>query len=329
MTRMAGGVLETNIGGTAKHELYCVYLYYFHARYHAAVFYHAPVRTLGRFAGGKLPFLFFVEQAARVQPAGNNGFGVSIGLGARADQHAIQFGQKDSAKGRKKGTAAKTASKKKLVVFFAVLFNFGLLLFFKYFNFFGETVNSIFGLFADGSLVPHLKLIMPLGISYYTLQSVSYVVDVVPRQDRTGPSFWQACAVRFLFSADRRGADRAYGQLARQLYEPHRLSTANLMQGMQMILWGLFKKDGGSRPGGILSMPCFMTVRRIRASRYARRAAVYHSNLCRFFWRDGYCARSGSIIWHPDGAELPPPVFLNLRAGILAPLAYHAWRMAA
>ena len=59
-----------------------------------------------------------------------------------------------------------------------MLFNFGLLLFFKYFNFFGETVNSIFGLFADGSLVPHLKLIMPLGISYYTLQSVSYVVDV-------------------------------------------------------------------------------------------------------------------------------------------------------
>ena len=110
---MAEGVLETNIGGTAKHELYCVYLSYFYARDRAAVFHHAPACTLGRFTGGKLYFLFFVEQAAHFQPAGNNGFGVSIGPGARADQHAIQFGQKDSAKGRKKGTAAKNGKQEK------------------------------------------------------------------------------------------------------------------------------------------------------------------------------------------------------------------------
>ena len=210
MTRMAGGVLETNIGGTAKHELYCVYLYYFHARYHAAVFYHAPARTLGRFAGGKLPFLFFVEQAARVQPAGNNGFGVSIGPGARADQYAIPFGQKDSAKGREKGTAAENGKQEKnWLYFWAVLFNFGLLLFFKYFNFFGETVNSIFGLFADGSLVPHLKLIMPLGISYYTLQSVSYVVDVYRGKIEPDRHFGRLALFVAFFSADRRRPDRA------------------------------------------------------------------------------------------------------------------------
>ena len=119
----------------------------------------------------------------------------------------FHLAKKTVPKEEKKALRQKTASKKKLVVFLAVLFNFGLLLFFKYFNFFGETVNSIFGLFADGSLVPHLKLIMPLGISYYTLQSVSYVVDVY--RGKIGPSFRQACAVCRFFSADRRRPDRA------------------------------------------------------------------------------------------------------------------------
>ena len=90
----------------------------------------------------------------------------------------FNLAKKTVPKEEKKALRQKTASRKKLVVFLAVLFNFGLLLFFKYFNFLGDTVNSIFGLFSELSPVPHLKLIMPLGISYYTLQSVSYVVDV-------------------------------------------------------------------------------------------------------------------------------------------------------
>ncbi len=59
-------------------------------------------------------FYFFVEQAARVQPAGNNGFGVSIGPGARADQYAIPFGQKTVPKEEKKALRQKTASKEKI-----------------------------------------------------------------------------------------------------------------------------------------------------------------------------------------------------------------------
>ena len=163
----------------------------------------------------------------------------------------FHLAQKDSAKGREKGTAAENGKQaKNWLYFLAVLFNFGLLLFFKYFNFFGETVNSIFGLFADGSLVPHLKLIMPLGISYYTLQSVSYVVDVYRGKIEPDRHFGRLALFVAFFPQIVEGPIGRYGQLAQQLYEPHRLSTANLMQGMQMILWGLFKKDGGSRPGG-------------------------------------------------------------------------------
>ena len=65
----------------------------------------------------------------------------------------FNLAKKTVPKEEKKALRQKTASRKKLVVFLAVLFNFGLLLFFKYFNFFGDTVNSIFGLFSELSPV--------------------------------------------------------------------------------------------------------------------------------------------------------------------------------
>ena len=154
----------------------------------------------------------------------------------------FNLAKKTVPKEEKKALRQKTASRKKLVVFLAVLFNFGLLLFFKYFNFFGDTVNSIFGLFSELSPVPHLKLIMPLGISYYTLQSVSYVVDVYRGKVEPDRHFGRLALFISFFPQIVEGPIGRYGQLAHQLYEPHRVSCANLLQGMEMILWGLFKK---------------------------------------------------------------------------------------
>lgn len=154
----------------------------------------------------------------------------------------FNLAKKTVPKEEKKALRQKTASRKKLVVFLAVLFNFGLLLFFKYFNFFGDTVNSIFSLFSELSPVPHLKLIMPLGISYYTLQSVSYVVDVYRGKVEPDRHFGRLALFISFFPQIVEGPIGRYGQLAHQLYEPHRVSCANLLQGMEMILWGLFKK---------------------------------------------------------------------------------------
>lgn len=154
----------------------------------------------------------------------------------------FNLAKKTVPKEERKALRQKTTGRKKLVVLVAVLFNFGLLLFFKYFNFFGDTVNSIFGLFSELSPVPHLKLIMPLGISYYTLQSVSYVVDVYRGKVEPDRHFGRLALFISFFPQIVEGPIGRYGQLAHQLYEPHRVSCANLLQGMEMILWGLFKK---------------------------------------------------------------------------------------
>ena len=55
----------------------------------------------------------------------------------------------------------------------SVCFNLGMLFFFKYFNFFIDNINSILGLALN-----HVKITLPLGISFYTFQSKSYTIDV-------------------------------------------------------------------------------------------------------------------------------------------------------
>ena len=63
-------------------------------------------------------------------------------------------------------------------MFCAVLLVLLMLLGTKYFNFFGAIGNDISAFFGMGAPIPVLKILMPLGISYYTLMGISYIVDV-------------------------------------------------------------------------------------------------------------------------------------------------------
>ncbi|MBQ8039012.1 MAG: MBOAT family protein, partial [Lachnospiraceae bacterium] len=74
----------------------------------------------------------------------------------------------------------KTDSKKKknFYLFIAALISLGILFFFKYFNFFQENVIRFFRLFAIQLHPATLNLLLPVGISFYTFQTLSYVIDV-------------------------------------------------------------------------------------------------------------------------------------------------------
>jgi D-alanyl-lipoteichoic acid acyltransferase DltB (MBOAT superfamily) len=71
----------------------------------------------------------------------------------------------------------KLPSKRKALFYFALLFNIGLLCFFKYMDFFIENVNWLFG-----SEIGLLKIVLPLGISFFTLQQLAFVIDVYTGQ---------------------------------------------------------------------------------------------------------------------------------------------------
>ena len=72
----------------------------------------------------------------------------------------------------------KYRNKKGLLLSAGLVFNLGILFFFKYFNFFGEQVNTVFSAFSLNLTVPQHSLILPIGISFYTFMALGYILDV-------------------------------------------------------------------------------------------------------------------------------------------------------
>ena len=141
-------------------------------------------------------------------------------------------------KEQKKRAAAALKKKKQWIMAAALLINFGILAFMKYFNFFAVNTNSLLPFLSIQSTIPTLSLILPLGISFYTFQSTGYVIDVYRgkiQPDRNLAKF--ALFVSF-FPQIVQGPISRYSQLAHQLYEGHKADYARIKFGAQLVLWG-------------------------------------------------------------------------------------------
>lgn len=161
----------------------------------------------------------------------------NIAVKAKAELKAHKL---DWDKTQKKAFKEQVAKKKRIIMLCTVVLNLGILAFLKYFNFLAGSLND---LLAGTSLsIPTLKLFLPLGISFYTFQSVGYLVDVYREKisaERNPAKF--ALFVSY-FPQIIQGPISFYDQLAHQLYEPHSFNFTRLKYGCELILWGLIKK---------------------------------------------------------------------------------------
>ncbi|MCS6132113.1 MBOAT family protein [Clostridium botulinum] len=151
---------------------------------------------------------------------------------------------KDSLTSKEKKQIKEIAKKKQKKIFWSVLLiNFGILAFLKYFNFTAKNVNSLFNVFLENKNDPiTLGLLLPLGISFYTFQSIGYLIDVYNgkyKAEKNLPKF--ALFVSF-FPQIIQGPINRFDKLASQLYEQHNFDLKKFQYGAQLILWGLFKK---------------------------------------------------------------------------------------
>lgn len=142
----------------------------------------------------------------------------------------------------KKQFKEKTKTKKRLIMALALVLNFGLLAFLKYYNFFAGSLNDIFGAFGIHFSVPMLTLFLPLGISFYTFQSMGYVVDVYREKFPAEKNPLKLALFVSFFPQIIQGPISFYDQLAHQLYEPHKVDFTRIKYGCELILWGYFKK---------------------------------------------------------------------------------------
>lgn len=119
----------------------------------------------------------------------------------------------------------------------SLLCNFGLLFTFKYADFFGETLNALFGT----ELAP-LHLLLPVGISFYTFQSVGYIVDVYRGKSAPEQHFGYFALFVAYWPQLVAGPIERYHHIGPQLHAHHKLQYENLSHGFRLIVFGFFAK---------------------------------------------------------------------------------------
>ncbi|MBR6229423.1 MAG: MBOAT family protein [Eubacterium sp.] len=145
----------------------------------------------------------------------------------------------DASREQKKRLKAEFNRRKKVVMVLCLLLNLGILAVTKYTAFVVVNINRFL---SPGSELNIPDLIIPLGISFYTFQAVSYLLD----------TYWGKCEVqrnypKFLlfvsfFPQLIQGPISRYGDLSKTLYERHPFDRVQVGYGLQRVLWGYFKK---------------------------------------------------------------------------------------
>jgi alginate O-acetyltransferase complex protein AlgI len=133
-------------------------------------------------------------------------------------------------------------TKRKLLLILSVSVNLGLLFYFKYSNFFIENVNSALSIFGDKQ-IHWTKLILPIGISFYTFETITYVVDVYRRVHKPLTKFWDYQLYIILFPKLIAGPIIRYHELADQITDRSANETIdNKLTGFYRFALGLGKK---------------------------------------------------------------------------------------
>lgn len=132
---------------------------------------------------------------------------------------------------------------KKLLLSFSLIINLGMLGFFKYYNFFIDSwINLVQGLGYQVNSTTTLSIILPVGISFYTFQTLSYTLDVYYKRLNPTNNFINFATFVSLFPQLVAGPIERAKNLIPQIEKVRSFSKEKFSEGINLIIWGLFKK---------------------------------------------------------------------------------------
>jgi alginate O-acetyltransferase complex protein AlgI len=137
---------------------------------------------------------------------------------------------------------AEAQGRRKFLLGISLTANLGLLGFFKYYNFFVESFQQAFTFLGHTPDIQTLKIVLPVGISFYTFQSLSYTIDVYRKQltaTRDPVTFF---AFVSFFPQLLAGPIERARHMVPQFEQPRLFRVDQARDGLRQILWGLFKK---------------------------------------------------------------------------------------
>ena len=133
--------------------------------------------------------------------------------------------------------------RRKKYLLLSLLVNLGLLFLFKYFNFFNAELGRLYSIVSHQDYsIGSLRILLPMGISFYTFQTLSYSIDVYRGKRKAEKHFGYFALYVTFFPQLVAGPIERSDRLLPQLREKHAFSYDNLMDGILRMCWGFFKK---------------------------------------------------------------------------------------
>ena len=132
--------------------------------------------------------------------------------------------------------------KRKILLWISLVVNLGILGFFKYFNFFIDNFTAAFSFLGQEIASNSLSIVLPVGISFYTFQTLSYTIDIYRNKLEPAKDFFSFAAFVCFFPQLVAGPIERATHLLPQFKAKRTFNYTNAVDGVKQILWGLFKK---------------------------------------------------------------------------------------
>ena len=137
---------------------------------------------------------------------------------------------------------ATTGARRRQWLILSIASTCAVLFVFKYFDFFNDTIARTASVMGMEYAAPALQLLLPIGLSFHTFQSLSYVIEVYHGRQRAERDFGLYALYVMFYPQLVAGPIERPQNLLRQLREEHRFDYARVVAGLQLMAWGLVKK---------------------------------------------------------------------------------------
>ena len=139
------------------------------------------------------------------------------------------------------GKESSTVKRKKYLILSLVL-NLAILLFFKYFNFINNSIAVAVAEFNYQWGIPNFNVLLPIGISFYTFQALSYSIDVYRGDKKPEKDFWVYALYVSFFPQLVAGPIERSWHLIPQFHKHYTFNYERIVSGVMLMAWGFFKK---------------------------------------------------------------------------------------
>lgn len=132
--------------------------------------------------------------------------------------------------------------RRKLLLICSLIANIGVLVVFKYYNFLNESFGFVLNDLGYKNPVPYLSILLPIGLSFHTFQAMSYTIEVYRGNQKAERHFGIYSLYVMFYPQLVAGPIERPQNILHQMHEKHEFDYARVVSGLQLMLWGFFKK---------------------------------------------------------------------------------------